>query len=161
MQNARLVFALLLAWLVTALSGRYLTGGVMLLDPFLLLTVYAGARSAPPRGTLTGLAAGLTQDALTGTLFGLNGFTKTLVGYLSHGIGGRLVLTNAVPQVVVIIGATLLDRFGIAILSLLLRGTFPLPPVGALLLLCLFNALVGVAVFRFADARERRLSVAY
>ena len=141
--------------------GRWVTGGLLLLDPFLMLTVYVGVRSQAPKGTLTGLSAGLFQDALTGTLFGMNGFSKTLIGFLCHSMSGRLLMTNTVPLLLMLVGMTVLDRLFLATLSLLLRGSFPLPTFGALFLLCACNAFAGLAMFRFAEARNRRGALSY
>jgi len=159
LHGVRLIIHLLLAWLAAALLGRFLTGGQVLLDPFLLVAVYYGIRSKPPTGTVVGLAAGLLQDALTGTLFGLNGFSKTLIGYLCHLFGGRLLLTSPVSQVVILLSCTLVDRLVVGSLGFLLRGAFGLPPLGAVVLLCVANAAVGLALFRLAEARRRRAAI--
>jgi len=159
LRGVRLIVHLLLAWLAAALLGRYLTGGHVLLDPFLLVTVYYGIRSKPPTGTLVGLSAGLLQDALTGTLFGLNGFSKTLVGFLCHLFGGRLLLNSPVSQVVILLSCTLVDRLVVGCLGFLLRGTFGLQPPGALVLLSLANAAVGLILFRAAESRRRRAAI--
>lgn len=155
MPGARLLLELLLAWLASALLGRYLTGGVPLLDPFLLLTVYYGIHSRPPTGTVVGALAGLLQDALTGNLLCMNAFSKTLVGWVCHALGGRLLVTRTLPQVMILLSCTALDQIVRGALGYLLRGSFPMLPPGAFVLLLLSNTIVGTLLLRLADSRRR------
>jgi hypothetical protein len=96
---------------------------------------------------------------VTGSLFGLNGFSKTLIGYLGHGFGGRLLLTNPIAQAVILVSCTLADRLVVGSVGLVVRGTFHMPPPGALILLCLLNAVAGLVLFRVADSRESRAAM--
>lgn len=158
MRVVRYLGLLLVAWGFAVLQGR-MTGGVHLIDPFLLLTLLYGLRGEPPAGTLAGFGAGIVQDSLSGGLVGLNGFTKTLIGYLSHGFGGRLLVTSPVPQAGILVLCTLGNQAVLGLLSLVLRGTFPLPTLWVLAASCLANTIAGLLLFALAESRTRRLGV--
>jgi len=76
----------------------------------LIVVLYYGITQGPGSALMVGLAAGLLQDVLQGTLLGLNALSKALVGYLVGMMGLRLALGPALPRVLVIAAAAVLSR---------------------------------------------------
>ena len=77
------------AWLPRVLRGY------AWFDLPLVVTVYfALGRRSPIQGTLMGAAMGLFEDALTHHAIGVNGITKTVVGFLAASVGIRIDVEN-------------------------------------------------------------------
>ena len=77
----------LLAILVQTLLPR-VSPRLLILDLPLLVTIFfAVSRRSPITGALTGAVIGLLQDALTGQPIGVNGISKTVIGYIGASIG--------------------------------------------------------------------------
>jgi rod shape-determining protein MreD len=83
--------ALLLAALVQVVGVQATTLFPRLLDPFLIATVWLALRTGPIGGQLSGLAAGLCHDGLTGGLFGLTSLANTVVGYFISLVSNQVV----------------------------------------------------------------------
>lgn len=61
---------------------------LFLLDLPLIVTIFfAVSRRSPIAGALTGASIGLVQDLLTGQPIGVNGISKTVIGYIGASIG--------------------------------------------------------------------------
>lgn len=73
-----LVAALLAHLLLVALAAP----AARLVDPFLLAIVYTAMTARPGAAATGGAVIGLVHDALTGGLYGLHGFTGTVVGFV-------------------------------------------------------------------------------
>ena len=72
------------------------------LDLPLAFTLYIGWYSSPPKGALSGVAFGWLQDAVSGTFLGLNGLSKTLLGFGGSYLSKWLVLEGFVARCVLI-----------------------------------------------------------
>jgi len=98
-------------------------------DLFFLPVGAVARRGHAVRAMMTGLLAGLAQDALTspGRLFGLNAFSKVLLAYLMAAIGARALVDKPVMLGILVWGATVLDGFVLAGLLWILRGEPLLP----------------------------------
>jgi rod shape-determining protein MreD len=82
------------AWLPRAL------GPFALFDLPLVVTIYfALGRRSPIQGTFMGAAMGLFEDALSHHAIGLNGISKTVVGYLAASVGIRIDVENHLIRV--------------------------------------------------------------
>ncbi len=55
--------------------------------PLLVTIFFAVSRRSPITGALTGAVIGLLEDALTGQPIGVNGMSKTVIGYVAASIG--------------------------------------------------------------------------
>lgn len=55
--------------------------------PLLITIFFAVSRRSPITGALTGAVIGLLEDALTGQPIGVNGMSKTVIGYVAASIG--------------------------------------------------------------------------
>ncbi len=149
-----------------AALGTLLFGMLRLPHPPDLFFLPAGAvarRGHAIPAMLTGLLAGLVQDALTspGRLIGLNAFSKVLLSYLMAAIGARALVEKPVMFGLLAWGAVALDGLVLAGLVWILRGELLLPDPLALALRAagtgLLAALLQVLVrYPWKEAREAR-----
>ena len=149
-----------------AALGTLLLGMLRLPHPPDLFFLPVGAvarRGLAIPAMLTGLLAGLVQDALTspGRLFGLNAFSKVLLAYLMAAIGARALVEKPVMFGLLAWGAVALDGLVLAGLVWVLRGELLLPDPLALALRAagtgLLAALLQVLVrYPWKAAREAR-----
>lgn len=66
-----------------------------ILDLPLIATIFfAVSRRSPIAGTFTGMVIGLLQDALTNQYIGINGITKSIIGYAAASIGFKVDVDN-------------------------------------------------------------------
>jgi rod shape-determining protein MreD len=101
-----LVALVIQAWLP---RQRYM-GFFAFVDLPLVVTIYfALGRRSPIQGTLLGCVIGLLQDALTHQAIGLNGITKTVVGYLAASVGVRIDEGSLLVRVVLSVVLSLLS----------------------------------------------------
>ncbi|MGH9775790.1 MAG: rod shape-determining protein MreD [Candidatus Acidiferrales bacterium] len=78
------------ALVIQAFLNRHLSSLAYVELP-LLVTLYFGlSRRNPASGLLLGMAIGLLQDGVSGTVIGVYGIAKTTVGYLASTIGARI-----------------------------------------------------------------------
>jgi len=89
------------------------------IDLVLVVVVYAALQFGPTSGMLTGVAAGLAQDALSGGIIGVSGLAKTIVGFLAGTIGSQFIVTNFLPRFVVLL-------FGAALNAICILGLYAL-----------------------------------
>lgn len=76
----------------------------------LVITIYfALGRRNPVQGMLLGATLGLLQDAMTHQAIGLNGITKTVVGYLAASVGVRIDEGSLMVRVILNVGLSLLS----------------------------------------------------
>jgi rod shape-determining protein MreD len=149
--------AILAAVLLDAALSRISPLAGRVFDPFLLITVYCGLQGGEVHGMLAGAAAGWVQDVnFGGTVVGLSGLTKVVVGFGVGVAGARFLLSGPLGRASVVFAACLVD-------SLLLQGvasafevrTYELP-LAALLGRSAVNAVVGAAIFEALDRRLPR-----
>lgn len=104
-------FALLLVSLVVVqgiLSYRFRPFAYF--DLALIYCIYYGFTRARPVGAVvTGSILGLMQDSLSGVPLGTNGFSKTLVAFLSAAAGSKFDVDQTVTRVIALILFTFLD----------------------------------------------------
>lgn len=149
--------AIVLALVIHTALGRVLPYEARILDPFLLILVYCALTGGETHGMLAGAAAGWVQDVhFGGTVVGLSGLAKLLVGFGVGVAAARFLLSGPLPRLLVLVTATLMD----ALLFSRLAGVFDividdLSP-RALLARAVGNGLVGLLLFELVDRRLRR-----
>ncbi len=124
-----------------------------LLDLPLVATVFfAVSRRSPIRGTLTGTAIGLLQDALTGLPLGVNGIAKAVIGYVGSSIGFAVDVENVLNRLLMNFVASLLESGMLYVITrrLLGDGTVGARP-GHELLRALVNTAVALPIFLVLD----------
>lgn len=140
---------LLLAAGAQATLGTYLPEAAGVFDFFLILAIYYALATGQVTGMLVGVACGLVQDGLLGSgPMGRSAFAKALIGYAVGGLGRRVELDQPLPQLLVLIGATLLQALTIAALHLVLGLPADLPSGRRLVMGMAGNGLLGIALFR-------------
>ena len=77
----------LAAIVLQALLPRWSPWLAILDLPLVMTIFFAVSRRSPITGALTGAVIGLLEDALTGQPIGVNGMSKTVVGYIAASIG--------------------------------------------------------------------------
>jgi rod shape-determining protein MreD len=128
-----------------------------LIDLPLLVTVYFGvSRRNTSTGLLLGAAIGILQDALSfDNPIGLYGIAKTLVGYVSSSIGGRVDTEHPVSRLGLIF---LLFHFHQVVFAITQRLLLDHPAPFFTLRLLLDSAVtsaVGVGLFALLDRLRR------
>jgi rod shape-determining protein MreD len=148
---AALLLALLLQSALTQLAPAQ-----ALLDPFLIVVVYCGLAFGEAHGMLTGAAAGWIQDSyFGGSVVGLSGLSKILVGFGVGVAGGRLLVSGAGQRLLLLFAATLMD----ALLLERSAALFDLPVAelsfAGLIGRCAVNAILGAGAFELLERRVR------
>ncbi len=160
MKAAGVILAITLALALQTTLGRFVIRGTVAVDLVLVVVVYVALTSGPVTGLLSGMAAGLVQDALSSGVIGIGGLAKTIVGFLAGIIGTQFIVAQPLPRFVVFFGATILHAvvfIGLyAVLNLRQFGS----PVAAVSGQAVGNAIVGVIAFQLVEllpgAVERR-----
>ncbi len=143
--------ALLIGCFVIQLLFGFYFPLAQFLDLSLILALYLGWYSTPTKGMLAGLVFGLAQDLAYGQLLGLNGLSKTLIGYTGS-LVSKVFRFDLLPgRFAVIAGCCLLDG-GIQYLTLLVLEQ----PVSSrfwsgILIKAAVTAVVGSLGSRFYD----------
>jgi rod shape-determining protein MreD len=139
----------------------------MNVDFVLVAVVYVALSYGPVAGLLSGTAAGLAQDALSGGILGIGGLAKTIVGFLTGIIGAQFIVSSALPRFVMFFMASVVHAacfMGIYALRPDARATAV--PYGQIALQALGNAAIGLLSFQAVEGlpgmvQRRRISRAY
>lgn len=150
MRLVRGALALVAVALAQALLASYLPGVARYCDLFTILVVYYGLTSPPPVAMLLGAGTGLVEDILLGTLLGMNGFKKTLLGYLVGTVGSLFMLNQTIPRFGILFLATFLDPLAELGLSAALGRSFVFPGLLDLGERALGTGVVGLLFFWLA-----------
>jgi rod shape-determining protein MreD len=136
--------------LQTTLSGLMI-GGRIPVNLVLVAVVYIGLAYGAATGMLAGAGAGLAQDALAGSIVGIGGLSKTLVGFLVGVLGAQFIVSQTIPRFVMFVAATLLHEIVFEALSALVEGRAFALNLSAALVQALVNAVVGVIAFYIVE----------
>ena len=121
------------------------------LDLPLILVIYIGWYSRPAKAALCGSAFGLLADAFLRILLGLNGVSKTTIGFVTAYVNRWVLIGGFLPRLFVICSLTLLDNLIVfcmlEVLSQPLRENFG----SYALIRVAVTSLVGVGIFRVYD----------
>ena len=147
-------FALILVSIVVAQGILSLKFRVFsYFDLPLIYSVYYGFTLARPSGSIAiGSVVGLMQDSLSGAALGMNGFTKTLVGFLAASASSKFDVDQPITRVLALVLFTFLDLALKGLLSLLVSpGASGVagPALGFWILSAVFNALFGLILFGY------------
>jgi rod shape-determining protein MreD len=163
-RTARVLVILAVALAVQTTLGRFAMRGPVAVDVVLVAVVSVALSYGPVVGLLAGTAAGLVQDALVaGSIVGIGGLAKTIVGFLAGIIGSQFIVSQPLPRFVVFFGATVLHAVVFMGLYILLDvrhfGTSH-EVVRQVAAQAAANAVVGVVAFELVEllpgAIERR-----
>jgi rod shape-determining protein MreD len=146
--------ALASALVVQSALGQLAPVQASLFDPFLLVLVYCALTRGETFGMLAGGAAGWIQDIqFGGTVLGLSGLTRVLLGFGVGLAGSRFLLTSAGARTLVLLATTLADGLLLRSLAALFDvKTLGLSPPG-MLARASVNAVLGVLIYAVLDRR--------
>ena len=146
----------LLAILLQALLPKPFPKLAILDLPLLMTVFFAVSRRSPITGALTGAAIGLLQDALTGQPIGVNGISKTVIGYIGASIGVRVDVDALTTRIFMLFVFSLLNS---ALLFLIVRHLLGLTGDHFLwrheLLRAAVNTTVALPLFYLLDRTRR------
>jgi rod shape-determining protein MreD len=106
---AGVLLSIILALALQTTVVPFVWAGKSNLDLVLVVVVYTALQFGPTTGMLTGAAAGMAQDALSGGIIGVGGLAKTIVGFLAGVIGSQFIVTNSLPRFVVLLFGAVLN----------------------------------------------------
>jgi rod shape-determining protein MreD len=165
MNALKLLLGLIFAVLVHLVGTRTIPDFASAVDVFLVAITLFALSGNSLAGLLVGLAVGLLQDTLTGSLYGLHAIAGTIVGYSTARLAQHLVIQRVTGVVLVVSFASILQQAVVALLSYGLMPEPALPdpvwvPVKALL--CGVLGLLAYAAAaewsrRFESRRRNRM----
>lgn len=127
-----------------------------ILDLPLIITVYfAVARRNPITGTLIGALIGIAQDALTQNPIGINGISKSIIGFLAASIGVRVDVENPGTRFILIFGGSMLNS---AITLLIVHRMLAMQSGWSLiheLIRAVVNSALALLLFALLDRAKR------
>jgi hypothetical protein len=148
--------ALLLALAWQTAVTRLAPGYAWLLDPFLLVVLYFGLTGGELQGMLVGAAAGWVQDVqFGGTVLGLGGLSKLVVGFGVGMASERFMLVGSAPRLIAVFVATLLDALLLERLALIFEVPITELSFAGLVGRANANAIVGVAILEVLERHRR------
>lgn len=126
--------------------------------PLLVVIYFAIAKRSAVVGLTSGAIIGILQDALTREPLGVNGITKTVIGYIAGLLGNRIDTENH--------GARFLFTFALSLLNSALYWVVVERLLAQSLgwswfhelIRALVNAVVGVLLFSLLDLTQREAS---
>ena len=108
MEQVKLIAALIIA-VILQWTLRNVAEPLAYIDFPLIIVVYAALQRNSLRAILFGTFSGLAMDALSGGLYGANGFTQTLIAYIVSEVARRVYMDNLLLRIPVIAGACFLN----------------------------------------------------
>jgi rod shape-determining protein MreD len=155
-----MILAVAIALPLQTTLARFVARGAVAIDLVIVVVVYVALTAGPMAGLLTGAAAGLLQDTLVGTMVGVGGLAKTVIGFLAGLVGTQFIVTQPLTRFVVFFVATVAHALLVAGLYAGLSLRPFAVPSGAVLGQALGNAIIGVVAFQLVEllpgAIERR-----
>jgi rod shape-determining protein MreD len=147
--------ALIVVFMVQTLGGRYFWPLQTYLDLFLVSAVAFGVVRGRTIGMLSGTVGGLIQDAFSGGLLGLNGLSKTTVGYLAGIISRWLIVRGWAARFLFFFLASAVDLLILAMVGLAIERPAVIDDGVSALILCAGNGLVGTIVLGLVDRNQK------
>ncbi len=165
----KVAYALLtvgLALVVQMALARYAVGGRWVFDLVLVGVVYAALYWGPVAAMWAGTLGGLMQDALTGSVIGVGGLAKTVVGFGVGLAGDQFVVARPSVRAAAVALVTVGHRLIIVGLLAVVNQAWNGVPWAAVLMETGLNAAAGFLAFQVTDAlpgvilqtRQRRRS---
>jgi len=121
-------------------------GAVAPVDLVLVVVVAVAVANGPIAGLWVGTVGGLLQDGLSGTVVGVGGFAKTLIGYLAGQCASRLLIARPWQQLLVFFFASLVHAVCLIRVHSLLSDEGMMIPYTAVLVQAAVNAGIGVVL---------------
>lgn len=146
----------LAAVLLQALLPRFNYRLAILELPLLVTIFFAVSRRSPITGALTGAVIGLLEDALTGQPIGVNGMSKTVIGYVAASIGVQVDVEAWTTRILMNFLFSLLNSL---LLYFIVRRLLGLSHAQLLwrheLLRAVINTVIAIPIFVALDRTKR------
>ena len=152
MKLSRVLLTVFVAVLLQVTLARFTVGGRWSFDLVLVGVVYAALLWGPVAGMMAGTLAGLVQDSLAGSIVGIGGLAKTVVGCVSGVVGAQFVLLRPRARTIIVAVASVVHRLAVILLLALIEQRWSGVAWGAMLSETLLNALAGLILFHAHDA---------
>ncbi len=149
-RNSEVVLLLAATTVAEVVFANYLPAALYL-DLSLVLVLYIGWNSSPSKGAVSGIAFGLLQDAVSGIFLGLNGLSKTLMGFGGAYLSKWLLLEGLVARGVLIGLLSAVDEGIVVGMRALLGQTIQQEVWLRILIQVPVTGIVGAVIFHFYD----------
>jgi rod shape-determining protein MreD len=130
-----------------ALGVRVFGDFAVYVDLFLVLTVARSFETSPVVGVMVGMVAGLTADAFSGGLYGLNGFANTLIGYSTAVAVANLAKMNVSGAAILYALAAVVQQSVLLVLIVVMLPNPEPPSLWSLIWKVAISAALGAGVF--------------
>lgn len=154
MRYLDVALALLVAFIVQTVLGRYFGFLNSYLDLFTVVVATFGLLRGRAVGLLTGTVAGVLQDAFSGGLLGYNGIAKITVGYVAGIAGHHLIVRNWSSRLLFFAFMSVLDMAILAGVGYLTEQPRVLGEGLTPLYLCIGNAIAGILLIGRVDKKR-------
>ncbi|MEE8349321.1 MAG: rod shape-determining protein MreD [Acidobacteriota bacterium] len=121
-RNSEVAVLLAITAVTESLFANYLPVALYL-DLPLIFSLYVGWHSSPSRGALCGIGFGWLQDAISGIYLGVNGLTKTVMGFGASYLSKWLLVEGLLARCILIGLLSLTDDLLVAGMRALLGQT--------------------------------------
>ncbi len=152
MKTTRVVAVVFGSVLLQVALARYAVGGRFAFDLVLVGVVYVALQVGAVGGMIAGTVGGLLLDVLSGTVVGVGGLVKTLVGCAAGALGTQFVVAKAFARALIVAGATLLNGLMAGGLQAVIDQTWPHFAWTAMLEEIVINTVVGWVAFVVTDS---------
>ena len=149
-----IALALLVAFIIQTVFGRYFGFLNSYLDLFTVVVATFGLLRGRATGLLTGTVAGVLQDAFSGGLLGFNGISKITVGYVAGIAGRHLIVRNWSSRLLFFVAMSVLDMAILAGVGHLTEQPRVLGEGLTPLYLCIGNAIAGILLIGVVDKKR-------
>ena len=146
--------ALLVAFLVQTVFGRYFEFLNSYLDLFTVVVAMFGLLRGRAVGVMTGTAAGLIQDAFSGGFLGFNGISKITVGYVAGIAGRHLIVRSWSSRLLFFAAMSMIDMAILAAVGNLTEHPRVVGEGLTPLYMCIGNAIAGILLIRIVDKKR-------
>ncbi len=143
----RAVLATAAAVLLYSLAGAAGPSVLVAFNAFSVVVIYFSVRRGEVFGAFAGTACGLVQDAFSLSVFGTAGLTKTLLGFLTGYVAGRIDVSPAPRMAAFLLVVSTFELGAWVLLSWAVRQEAVGLHRGLLLVQPLVTALLGTSLF--------------
>ncbi|MBI4456378.1 MAG: rod shape-determining protein MreD [Acidobacteria bacterium] len=154
MNFVRSVAAVVLISVVEHLLSLYLPA-LLYMDLFLLYSVYVGLIASPLTAVYSGFFVGAIQDVLSGLSIGMNGFSKTVIGFAAATARRYIVLDSTWLRFLAVLCASLLNMAIIGGLLYILGQPIRADFVRTSLIQAVCTSLGALVLFQVVDRLRR------
>lgn len=136
--------------LQTTLAGLTMTGAAHV-NLVLVAVVYVALGHGAVTGLLAGSAGGIIQDALAGSIVGVGGLSKTIVGFLVGVLGAQFIVSQPLPRFVMFVAATLVHELCFQALYAVVESRAFSMHYSATLTQAVVNGAIGILAFQVVE----------